>query len=69
MKKTEYLYDLNIDYLSKMLYYDALQYKLNCANRLYKKLHTSTEDPERLFYVWKAIEHTRGLLNERDEQD
>ena len=74
MKKTEYLYELNSNNLSKMLYFNGLQYKANCAKRLWNKLNeeqktnSSFELHERMFYVWKAWKHTEGLINERDEQ-
>ena len=75
MKTTEYLYDLNIDMLEQMKYFDALQYKANCARRLYNKLvaeskyDNSFELHERKFYVYKAWKHTEKLLRERDEQE
>jgi len=74
MKTTEYLYELNINNLEKMKYFDALQYKANCAKRLWNKLEqeSKTNDSfnlhERKFYVWKAWRHTLKLLEERDER-
>ena len=74
MKTTEYLYELNVESLEKMKYFDALQYKLNCATRLWNKLdkesktNNSFELHERKFYVWKAMKHTRRLLGELDER-
>ena len=70
MKTTEYLYELNIDSLSKMKYFDALQYKANCTKRLWNKLdvesktNNSFEINERMFYVWKAWKHSERLLGE-----
>jgi hypothetical protein len=74
MKNTEYLYDLNLEMLEKMTYFQALQYKANCAKRLYNdllkqsKTDSSFELHERKFYVYKAWKHTLGLLNEREER-
>jgi len=74
MKTTEYLYELNIESLEKMKYFDALQYKANCAKRLYNKLeqesktNNSFELHERKFYVFKAWKHTLKLLKEREER-
>ena len=75
MKKTEYLYELDGLMLSKMYYFDGLQYKANCAKRLWNKLNAeqstnkSFELHERMFYVWKAWKHTEGLIDERDERE
>ena len=74
MRTTEYLYELNLDTLSKMLYFDGLQYKVNCAKRLWNKLERESETNksfdmhERKFYVWKAWKHSERLLNEREEK-
>ncbi len=74
MKTTEYLYELDINTLSKMMYFKALQYKANCAKRLWNKLdvesktNNSFEINERMFYVWKAWKHTEKLLGEKDER-
>jgi len=74
MKTTEYLYELDIASLREMKYFDALQYKANCAKRLWNKLNNervtinSFELHERMFYVWKAWKHTEELLNEREEK-
>ena len=73
MKTTEYLYELDIASLEKMLYFDALQYKANCAKRLWNKLEaeSKTNDSfdlhERKFYVWEAWGHNKKLLREREE--
>ena len=74
MKSTEYLYELDIEMLEKMLYFPALQYKANSAKRLWNKLNieqktnNSFELNERMFYVWKAWKHTEKLLLEKDER-
>ncbi len=67
MKSTEYLYDLNFESLSKMKYFDGLQYKLNCAKKLYASLYKNDIEHERQFYVHKAIKHTERLLREKEE--
>ena len=75
MKKTEYLYELDIQSLENMLYFDGCQYKANCAKRLWNKLdkesntNHSFELRERMFYVWKAWKHSEGLVNEREERE
>ena len=74
MKTTEYLYELDKASLEKMLYFDALQYKINCARRLWNKLNIesrvdhSFELNERMFYVWKAWKHTERLLEEKNNE-
>jgi len=74
MKTTEYLYELDLESLENMKYFKALQYKSNCARRLYSKLlneskiDTSDELEERKFYVYRAWQHNEKLLRERDER-
>jgi len=75
MKTNEYLFELDEVMLSKMLYYPAIQYKANCAKRLWNKLEKeskmkdSFELHERKFYVWKAWQHTLGLLDGNAERE
>ncbi len=84
MKSTEFLYELDMDVLAKMIYFDALQYKLNCAKRLYRRLHYEVEGKSRaqvekeygsvsiinrMFFVEKAIEHTKRLIKEKEEME
>ena len=74
MKTSEYLYELNMDSLSKMKYFDGLQYKVNCARRLWNKLEKESmtnhdfDLHERKFYVWKAWKHSERLLNEKNDE-
>ena len=73
MRTTEYLYELNIAVLEEMKYFDAIQYKANCAKKLWVKLEEESKlDPsfelhERKFYVWEAWGHNKKLLREREE--
>ena len=75
MKQTEYLYELNIKSLENMKYFQGLQYKSNCAKRLYNKLNEesktnySDELHERKFHVYKAWKHNERLMNEREEME
>jgi len=69
MKKTEYLYGIQPKELDNKGYFKALEYKKTAGMKLYRSLflkHDKTkEDSDRMFYVNKAIEHTRKLLDER----
>ena len=67
MKSTQYLYELNIWRLESLEYFEALEYKLECAKILFKKLYLANEDKERQFWVNKAIVHTEMLIKEGDE--
>jgi hypothetical protein len=74
MRSTEYLYELDLESLEKMKYFEALRYKANCAKRLYTKLekekvfNNSFELQERIFYVYRAWKHTEKLINEKDQR-
>ncbi len=68
MKTTEYLFGFPPEDLDNYHYWDALQYKLDKGITLFRKIYISGEDPDRCFWVNKAVEHTRDLLKERDER-
>lgn len=62
---TYYLYGIEPHELMEMEYKTALQFKLDCGTQLYNMLYSDREqDTARMHYVWKALEHTRGLLDE-----
>lgn len=67
MKTTRYLYDVDLDFLSEMRYFDALRYKRDSAKKLYWKLYEEAGDPVRMFHIEKAIKFTEDLINEKDE--
>ncbi len=71
MKTTKYLYDIEPDELKDMLYFDALQYKYDACTKVYRSLvfkeNKTEEETIRLHCVLKAQEHTKALLNEREE--
>ena len=62
---TYYLYGIEPHELMDMDYKTALQFKLDCGSELYNMLYNDRDkDTERMHYVWKAITHTRDLLEE-----
>lgn len=68
MKSTKYLFNIEPEELDDLTYWDALDYKLAKGWDLFIDLYNNKHDPERLFYVNKAVEHTRELKEERDER-
>ena len=68
MKSTEYLYNIKPEELDGLEYWAGLKLKIDSATKLFALLYTSAQDTDRLFYVNKAIIHTRKLINERDEE-
>lgn len=73
MHSTQYLYGIDPEELTGMLYFDALQYKYDAGTRLYRKLwlipKKTEEEQDRMFYVEKAQRHTKALLDERTNID
>ena len=68
MKTTEYLYGIQPTELDNKFYYEALEYKLDKGSQLYRELYPNSKDKEtndRIFFVLKALDHTRELLEER----
>ncbi len=67
---TEYLYGINPLLLAEMPYKKALYFKLDSAKQLFDKLYLDTtyqtRDDEHVDAVYKALKHTRGLINELD---
>lgn len=64
---TQFLYNVRPWELREMLYYDALNYKLLKGKELYYDLYTGAipNENDRLFWVGKALDHTRDLIAER----
>lgn len=67
MRTTKYLFGIEPSELDDLKYWEALDYKLAKGWELFIELYTNQHDPERLFYVNKAVEFTRQLKKERDE--
>ncbi len=67
MRTTEYLYGIKPSELDSHTYWSGLNFKIKEGTNLFRELYKSKEDNERLFWVNKAIEHTRKLINERDD--
>ena len=64
---TQYLYGIDVRELDNMLYWEALAYKHKKAMDLFRTLYMEMQDETRIFYVNKAINHTKKLLEEREE--
>lgn len=71
MLNTEYLYNINPKGLEDKLYFEALEYKLEKGKKLYSELYDAKdkESQNRKFYVYKAIEHTRKLIEEKEQME
>ena len=72
MKTTQYLYGIEPVELENKFYLEALKYKLESGMKLHKEIYLSnssygSEEHNRLFYVQKAIAHTRKLINELED--
>ena len=55
------------------MYYEALAYKVDAGTKLQKELieknpSYDSDDSRRLFYVEKAIQYTKALINEKEER-
>ena len=66
---TEYLYGVEPKEFSDMIYKDAIRFKHEKAQELYRMLYMrgpvkSEEDALREFYVEKAMAHTKMLMDE-----
>ncbi len=68
MKTTKYLYGIEPESLDNMGYWEGLRYKITNGISLFRHLYKSGKDQDRCFWVNKAVDHTRELLKERDEQ-
>ncbi len=68
MRTTKYLYGIYQEELDAHTYWSGLNFKLKSGIELFRKLYKTNEDNERLFWVNKAIEHTRGLVDERNQE-
>jgi len=74
MQKTEYLYGITPEELEERMYFDALRFKVDAGMKLYKKLLAQkadygSEEAIRIFYVEKALSHTKKLLEEKDQNE
>jgi len=73
LHSTNYLYGIEPKELDNKMYWEALQYKLEAGTRLYRKLFLipkrNKEEEDRMFYVDKAYNHTKKLLEERNIKD
>ncbi len=65
MKTTKYLYDITPEELDGHTYWSGLDFKLKKATELFRELYVANKDGDRMFYVNKAMEHTRELIEER----
>ena len=65
---TEYLYGIKPEELVDLKYYDALKFKLDSAHKIFRELYIEGKDPDRVFWVDKAVNHTRRLIQERDSE-
>ncbi len=65
---TEYLYGIPPLHLEDKLYYEALEFKKQQGQKLYKSLYNmrrNDREDVRMHYVSKALKHTQLLLDER----
>ena len=65
---TEYLYGIKPQDFEDMKYFDALEFKKQQGQKLYKSLYITirtTREDVRMHYVAKALKHTQKLLDER----
>ena len=65
---THYLYGITPQDIEDMKYYDALEYKKQQGNKLYKALYYSRRNERedvQMHYVAKALNHTQKLIDER----
>jgi len=73
VKKTEYLYGITTEELEEKMYFEALKFKVEAGMKLYKELLSKpcdygSKEAVRIFYVEKALSHTRKLLEEKEEE-
>ena len=66
MKKTEYLYGILPTELDGKEYWEALAFKVKEGQRLYEYL-LDNGPQDREFNCYKALTHTKKLLEEREE--
>jgi hypothetical protein len=66
MKKTEYLYGIAPTELDNKEYWEALAFKVNSGQKLYEYL-LEHGPRDREFHCFKALSHTKKLLEEREE--
>jgi len=67
------LYGITPEELENKMYYEALAYKVDAGTELQKELIKKnppyeSDDSRRLFYVEKAIQYTKALINEKEER-
>jgi len=71
MKTTQYLYGIEASELDNKFYFEALSYKVDKGGALYKKLYMTEnrnkEEDDRMFYVLRALDKTRELIEERSK--
>ena len=71
MKSTQYLFGIDASELSNKFYEEAIRYKIDAGAKLYRELESKQgldfKERERLFYVTKALDFTRDLLEELKE--
>ncbi len=66
MKKTVYLYGIEPEELDGKEYWEALRFKTQEGERLYKYLKEHGPK-DREFYCFRALEYTHKLLDEQKE--
>ena len=68
---TKYLFNIDASELSNKFYEEAIRYKIDAGAKLYRELEfkekKNFKERERLFYVTKALDFTRDLLEELKE--
>lgn len=73
MLGTKYLYNIEPEELDDKLYYEALSHKLHHAKELCNELYYNPRktylEQVQLFMVRKAIKHTIGLIEEKEERE
>ena len=71
MKSTKYLFDIEAGEFENKFYTEVLKIKIEAGMKLFQELHgierPNFEERERLFYVTKALDFTRDLLEELKE--
>ncbi len=64
---THFLYGITPQAIEDMKYYEALEYKKQQGQKLYKTLYEmrrNDREDVRMHYVAKALKHTQRLLDE-----
>lgn len=67
---TQYLFNLDASTLAAIPYREALEHKIESGKALFDDIYLDTpfndRDEERVDAVYKALKHTRALLDELD---